>query len=473
MCGAVLLAMALFGFLVWDTLDGANDMIAAVAANRIDGDHTSTRINMPFHSIVIRIVSSYLQIAGMLLQFELQLPPSVRALIVVEASTSALSESLLSIDCATSIRNDAEIFLMKQLASVWGIPLCAMVVCGVFWWLAHTLVLRRKKSNMTGLDGFLSSLMVLFYTLFPSVVSRVATTFSCQNYGRGVHEKSLLTEALSVECYSSEHWSIIGWIGVPGILMYIVVAPTVIALMLVRQRKRQELYPSQKHYESKWTLRFGFMFAGYKEGYEWWESMVMLRKCCFVLLAIFLKQYGAAPQVVAASLVLVVALSASLQHLPYQDDKHNQIETIGIQACLLQLMVALLCNLMQGEGGKGDKGGHNRLGPNSTAVLIVVVFGSTLVFFGMAVRATVHGSLGTQGVVGKLARVMVRWCCIGQKKGNGGHRGEDRSLSLARVVPVQREEQERQQKTTLKKEIVALKWQKNIRRTLMKNNKPS
>ena len=74
---------------------------------------------------------------------------------------------------------------------------------------------------------------------------------------------------LSVECYSLEHWSsIIGWIGVLGILLYIGVAPMLIALMLVQQRRWQELYPSQQHYESKWTLRFGFMLAGYKEGYE-------------------------------------------------------------------------------------------------------------------------------------------------------------------------------------------------------------
>jgi hypothetical protein len=344
-----------------------------------------------------------------------------------------------------------------------------MVVCGVFWGLAHACVLGRRKSNMTGLDGFLSSLMVLFYTLFPSVVGRVATTFSCKNYGRGVHARSLLTEALSVKCYSVKHWSIIGWIGVPGILLYIFVAPTLIALMLVRQRKKQELYPSQQHYESKWTLRFGFMFAGYKEGYEWWESMVMLRKCCFVLLAIFLKEYGAAPQVVAASLVLVVALSAALQHLPYQDNEHNVIETLGIQACLLQLMVALLCNLVQDDGGQG---GNNRLGPNSTAVLIFVVFGSTLAFFGMTARATVHGSLKTQGVVGKLATVMAKCCPVKPKKSNSGrHRGEKRPPSLARVVPEQQEKQEQQQKSTLKKEITALKWQKNIRQTLLKNNK--
>ena len=106
-----------------DGANNANDTIAKGEATRVDGDHTSTRINMLFHSIVIRIVSSYLQLSGMLLQFDLQLPrelpPSVCALVVVEALMSSLSESLLSIDCATSVRSDAGLFLMKQLASVW------------------------------------------------------------------------------------------------------------------------------------------------------------------------------------------------------------------------------------------------------------------------------------------------------------------------------------------------------------------
>jgi hypothetical protein len=131
-------------------------------------------------------------------------------------------------------------------------------------------------------------------------------------------------------------------------------------------------------------------------------------------------------------------------------------------------MVALLCNLVQDEGGKG---GNDRLGPNSTAFLIFVVFASTLAYFGMTVHATVRGSLKTKGVVGKLANGMARCCRIEPEKGEGGHRGEDRP-SLARVVPVQQEEQDRQQKSTLKNEIAALKWQKKIRQTLMKNNKP-
>jgi hypothetical protein len=375
---------------------------------------------MPFHSIAIRIVSSYLQVAGMLLQFDLYLPPSIRTLFVVESRTSSLSEQLLLFDCGTNIRNDRDLFLLKQGASVWAIPLCSILFCVIFWSLLHGVVLRhKKKGGLTGLDGFVSSLMILFYTLFPSVVNRIALTFSCRSYGIGNNEKSLLTEALSVECYSFEHWSLIGLFGIPGISIYIVIVPTLIALQLIRQRRKQTLYPTQFNYQSKWTLRFGFMFAGYKKGYEWWEVVVMLRKCCFVLLAVFLRPYGAAPQVVAASCVLVAALSATLQNMPYQDGQHNLIEAIGIQSCILQLMVALICNLIQDKQGNsyGDNNNNNNnsLGPKSTAFLIFIVFGSTLVFVVVTVRATIRGSLDAKGAVGKLASFLKKCCCVGSE----------------------------------------------------------
>jgi hypothetical protein len=61
---------------------------------------------------------------------------------------------------------------------------------------------------------------------------------------------------------------------------------------------------------------------------------------------------------------------------------------------------------------------------------------------------------------------------IEQEKEKGGGHGEDGPPSLTRVVPVQ-QEQEQQQKTTLRKEIIALKWQRNIRRTLMNNTDPT
>ena len=67
--------------------------------------------------------------------------------------------------------------------------------------------------------------MILFYTLFPSVVNRIALIFSCRMYGANEFQKPLLTEALSVECWTSRHWTIIGVIGIPGVLVYVILIP--------------------------------------------------------------------------------------------------------------------------------------------------------------------------------------------------------------------------------------------------------
>jgi hypothetical protein len=351
MFGVVVVVVMLFAFLVWDNLDGGKAMIPRPIKDDDDGDNWDdededkdivlSTTEMPFHSIVIRAVSSYLQIAGLLLKFQLSLPRSVQTLITIENSASSLSEPLLLFDCAIFVRADGAVFLLKQLASVWFIPLVAVVLLALFWLVVGKCCLKSKEddaSAVTGLDGFVSSLMILFYTLFPSVVNRIALTFSCQVYGYGELQRTLLTESLSIQCYSFAHIAIVTAVGIPGILLFVVIIPTLIALTLMRQRRKLKLYPSQKHYESKWTLRFGFMFAGYSEGYEWWEAVVMMRKCCFVILAIFLRQYGAASQVVAASLVLVAALSAQLQNMPYQNIHHDMIETVGLQVCILQLL---------------------------------------------------------------------------------------------------------------------------------------
>ena len=132
---------------------------------------------MPFHSISIRIVSSYLQVAGLLTRFDLTLPESVTSLVNAEASSSSLSEQLLKFECGTSIRNDREIFLLRQVLSVWLLPSISIACCLVFWfvlyaqccWRARRTNKKNKNAalDISPMDGFVSSLMVLFCTLEP------------------------------------------------------------------------------------------------------------------------------------------------------------------------------------------------------------------------------------------------------------------------------------------------------------------
>ena len=165
-------------------------------------------------------------------------------------------------------------FLLKQITSVWIVPLIAIVMCATFWvgvYAKQRLELCKKPSSAAArsasldaslattnrikpLSGFVASLMVLFYTLFPSVLNRVALTLSCRTF----HDRSLLSEALSIRCGSKQHILIITTVGIPGMLIFALVIPATIALLLFRQRRKQTLYPSQVHYQV--CLFFLFFF---------------------------------------------------------------------------------------------------------------------------------------------------------------------------------------------------------------------
>jgi len=109
------------------------------------------------------------------------------------------------------------------------------------------------------------------------------------------------------------------------------------------------------------------------------------------------------PQVVAASMVLSAALSLQLQYHPFVDADHNFLESIGLHACLVQLLVALLSNTV----GKID---GDTLGEVSTAMLVLTMFGSSLFFFGWTTRLTIQSSQETEGVVGMVAKACSSRC---------------------------------------------------------------
>jgi hypothetical protein len=144
--GTIVASLFVFAYLVYDNLDGARLMIPSTEN---DDNETSHSTSMPFHTVAIRIVSSYFQIAGMLLNFNMTLPKSVQVLVEVESGASTLGERLLMFECLTDLRDDFQLFMVRELSMVWFIPLISVCLCAVFWF-----VLFRRKWSM---DGFVSS----------------------------------------------------------------------------------------------------------------------------------------------------------------------------------------------------------------------------------------------------------------------------------------------------------------------------
>jgi hypothetical protein len=441
--GVFIFITIIFYALVADSLEGSKDMIPR-------GDHdTNHATEMPFHSIAIRILSSYMQVSGMLLAFDFYVPGPVRALVSAQSAVSSLGEQLLTFECLVTSRQDSTLFFMKQTFAAWILPSGAGLIIAVIWWgrhcfcqrdgnddEAHILRVRVSKTKdkdmkektrskasaaeksephqiyvfVPSVDGFITTLVVLFYTLYPSLVNRMALTFSCVSWDKG--ETDVLTEALSVKCWTPAHMALISQVGIPGSLLYMFLIPMLISLILRHQRKQQRLYPHQNRYEPRWTMRFSFMFAGYREGFEWWESVVMARKCLFVLMAIFLRLYGPSAQVIASAMVLSLATSLHLQYRPYFDQGLNWLESMSLQTSLAQLLTAILANVL--THGRSNAGGKRvsssaSMGSIANLVVIIVFFLSSFVFFLAVFRETIRGSYETKGCIGNVAR-----CCVSQ-----------------------------------------------------------
>ena len=226
----------------------------------------------------------------------------------------------------------------------------------------------------------------------------------------------LLSSSLSSSSFIVIFFFVVGYQHVPHSTCRLLwQIPTGIALVLFRLRRNKKLYPSQENFQPKYTIRYGFMFAGYDIGFEWWESVVMFRKMSFVMLAIFLRQYGAAAQVTAASLVLISALSLHLQYRPFVDEGLDRLESFGLHTCLLMLLCALLCNILSADTERNaldisEFQKRSQLGPKSTLAMIVVVFFSTFIFFfcvgqGIILSAQDNDS---KGVLVELSRCCAR-----------------------------------------------------------------
>ncbi len=424
----ILVALGYMSFLIMDSLAGAKEMI-------------EKNTPMPFHTIAIRIMSSYLQVAGMLMSFRITLPLAVANLVTVQRSASAVVEQTLSFDCTAGSRRGLDLFFMKQTLAVL-LPLLLPLV-GCVWILANAWKRMRGQKLIQFLnDKIVASVVVLYYLVFPAIVSRIAITFACTEFGDdgfNDNKRYLMQNSLTTQCYSTVHAMHIFTVTTPAILLYMLMIPGYLIYELHRLRKKEVLYSYNKNYEPAWTYRYGFLYAGYEPNYAFWEIVVLMRKAAFVLVTVFTRPAGMAAQVVAAVLVLILSLSAHIHFSPYDHDSHDVLESASLHANLITLPVALLANEMSVVYGTGTigEGGQQILGSAESVVFSLTAFLS----FGSFIYLFFHGILMEKvddpGTVGKLSRAI---CKCWHPKDQSGH--------IVRIKP-SRSKSERRKKINL------------------------
>ena len=135
-----------------------------------------------------------------------------------------------------------------------------------------------------------------------------------------------------------------------------------------------------------------------------WELVVMMRKAAIVVVSGVLRGYGPIAQVIGAVCILICALSLHLQFRPYEVQGHDTMESFSLHSGLLILLIVLLSTAVSTE----DIEKSNKLGPASTVITIVGVFGATIVFFLVSNWLILRNSHDNTGLLGSLAKRLTK-----------------------------------------------------------------
>jgi hypothetical protein len=290
LAGLIFVGIVIVAFLVWDSLGGIKLIIASAerarqATNAEEARIASAQAQMPFHSVGIRIVSSYLQVAGLLTNFQVTLPPSVEALLVVESGASGIGGQVIAFSCLMPNTRGADLFFLKQLMSCLVIPtgLCVLIV--LFWsvyGICCSQLVKKKTNNpnkatgnnvVTLRDKMQGSLVVLYYMMIPSILNSVTSMLQCTRYGEDdrstnnlinyqIQPKVLLDAELSIVCYEKGHVQMVLSIALPGILLFLVLVPLTLLLSMRYHARKNELFAHNKNFNPRVSYRFGFLFLG-------------------------------------------------------------------------------------------------------------------------------------------------------------------------------------------------------------------
>jgi flagellar basal body-associated protein FliL len=397
--GIGIAAAAMLAFLVLDSLDG----VEKIVVDHIDGEDAA----VPFHSVGFRIISSFMQIAGLLNNFRLDLPAPIVSLMTTQSSVSGVGGSSLSFNCMLPETRGHELFMTKLIFIIIVIPIGLSLCVCVFWVVVVIVkkVCRSKADNhgVTPFDKAVGSIVIMYYIMFPSILNGMTDAMSCTTYGPKQSETArvLLDGSLETICYQNKHLMILVTIVVPSFVLFVCITPLVIVFSMRIHHKDLSLLPHQKNFNPVACYRFGFLFLGYEEEWYGWELLVMMRKATFVVVTGLLRPYGPISQVTGAITILFVALSVHLQHRPYDSDGHDIMESVSLHMSLIILMSTLLCSMV----GRTLDG---KLGTISTIILILLVFISTITFFGVALVHICKHSHDHDGPLGMIARALTK-----------------------------------------------------------------
>ena len=220
--------------------------------------------------------------------------------------------------------------------------------------VVFSVLFKASRAPRAGADGkthpllrmrnlCLKLVIFMLFLIYPSVSNTILKMFSCRTLGNG---KSYLTADYSIECggakvhthafsgkYSFDAYR--AWAGA-AVLVYPIGVPIFFFIVLWLQRGALFVAGTDEPAaEAKETL--GFLYAGYRPKYWWWECVELFRKLALTGIIAFFKP-GTSEQLFLGIVLAVAFIVGYAREKPYLKLHDSDLQL----ACQLQVFFVSL-----------------------------------------------------------------------------------------------------------------------------------
>jgi len=204
---------------------------------------------------------------------------------------------------------------------------------------------RKDESNTIGFDDFrvvmkkievrqtvvivVTATVVAVFFNYMKVSTQLVSIFMPSDV---INDVTYLSADWDAPAYTSEHIATMVAAAIT-LIIFTFGAPVAALGVLIYMRIKDRLH------EPEIFTMFGFLYAGYKPKYFWWESMVLLRKVASTVIA--LAPIGLQLQAISAAVLLGFFIVIQLIVCPFKNQRHNVLDCMAMSSITLKQLCAL------------------------------------------------------------------------------------------------------------------------------------
>ncbi|KAL4462094.1 hypothetical protein ABPG74_000939 [Tetrahymena malaccensis] len=283
--------------------------------------HSITK-NKQQSGIAIKILINYIQLILFLRSFDIQIP--IQFSVFASSLGQPIQQAVFSLDCFIVNNMRISEFVYSRLVYASMIPLFYLVILVILM----TIYFKVFKNKILDISTISVSIIYLFISLQPSLVTQLIQVLSCREIGGSFY----ISSNLQFECYTPIFYRWVYLYVVPVLATQTIIIPLLIFQYLYRYKEKLSSIKMMK--------RLGFLYYEFKKKCYYWQFVSIFQKILIIILLNVFDQY----ETIKGTLFLVIMYSYSIiqrKVQPYEELKYNRLDSKCTSTIMFSLILVI------------------------------------------------------------------------------------------------------------------------------------